>query len=132
VQATTTTKDGPFVTTAQRNFQYPLTIDFAYVVNTDNTSDQKTTVHEGWTRDESTRLDGFPISWSSTANNVDATDTLSFDASGNFLGPTGSKTTGTYTWRNLWGGCYSRTVTAAAQALTAVTDGQGCGGHFHF
>jgi hypothetical protein len=132
VQATTTTKDGPFVTTAQRNFQYPLTIDFAYVVNTDNTSDQKTTVHEGWTRDESTRLDGFPISWSSTANNVDATDTLSFDASGNFLGPTGSKATGTYTWRNLWGGCYSRTVTAAAQALTDVTDGQGCGGHGHF
>jgi hypothetical protein len=132
VNATTTTQNGPFVTTAQRNFQYPLAIDFAFVVNPDKSEYQKTTVSQGWTRDEGTSLFGFPLSRSNTTNTVNATDTLSFDSSGNFLGPSDTKTSQTYTWKDLFGGCYSRTITAESSALTSVKDGRGCEDHWHF
>jgi hypothetical protein len=38
----------------------------------------------------------------------------------------GSKTSQTYTWRNSLGTCYSRTIKAAAQVLTAVDDDGDC------
>ncbi|HTW47130.1 MAG TPA: peptide-N4-asparagine amidase [Acidobacteriaceae bacterium] len=128
VSSTTTTRDGPFVTTAQRNFRYPLNIDYNFVVNSDGSADQYTTVQQGWTKDEAKNLDGFPIEGSNTSNSVNATDTLQFNASGDFIGNVNSRTTGTYTWKDSSGGCYSRTISAAAQALTGVKDGQGCGG----
>lgn len=126
VNATTVTRDGPFVTTAQRNFRYPLNIDYNFVVNADGSIDQYTTVQQGWTRNEAKNLDGFPIEGSNTSNNVNSTDTEQVSASGVFSN-FNSKASGTYTWRDLYGGCYSRTITADAQALTSVKDGQGCG-----
>ena len=51
---------------------------------------------------------------------------LPFDASGAFLGPMGSKTSQTYTWKDSLGGCYSRTIVAEAQKLTRVDNGDGC------
>jgi hypothetical protein len=64
-------------------------------------------------------------------NEVDATDTLKWDSSGNFLGPTGSSTTQVYRFNNSKGDCYNRTITAAAQKLTSVSGDQNCddGGH---
>lgn len=126
VRATTTTKDGPFVTTSQRNFQYPLDIDYNFVFNSDGTETQYTTVHQSWVRDEATTFEGFLVTSSTTSNSVSATDTLFLDSNFNVTGNQNSSTSGTYTWHNNLGGCYSRTITAAAQKLTSVKDGQGC------
>jgi hypothetical protein len=127
VNAATITRNGPFITTAQRNFRYPLNIDYNFVENTDGSIDQYTTVQQGWTKDEAKNLDGFPIEWSSASNSVNAGDTEQVDSSGVFSN-FNSKTSGTYTWRNSLGGCYSRTLSANMQVLTSVKDGEGCGG----
>jgi hypothetical protein len=126
VDSTSVTKQGWSETTTERHFRYPLTIDFSYVVNSDGSADQTTTVDQGYDKHEKTSQGGWPVYESSVHNEVKATDTLPFDASGNFLGPTGSKTSQTYTWKDSQGGCYSRTIKAAAQALTSVEDGRDC------
>jgi hypothetical protein len=115
----------------EQHFSYPLTIDYSFVVNADGsfsqttTSDQKDLVREvnnaGWG----------PAQVSNLSNEVHATDTLNWDSSGNFLGPTGSKTTQTYRQQASPGQCWNRTLTAAAQVLTSVTDGPGCQNNSH-
>jgi hypothetical protein len=71
-------------------------------------------------------VNGFNYFASNLDNEVHAADTLNFDASGNFTGNTNSKTWQTYTWKDSLGQCWSRTLTANAQKLTAVKDGAGC------
>ena len=63
---------------------------------------------------------------SELSNHVHATDTLKWDASGNFLGPTGARTTQTYRLHDPSRGCYDRTITAENQKLVSVSDGPGC------
>ena len=49
-------------------------------------------------------------------NEVNAAATLNWDSSGNFLGPSGSKTWQTYTQTDTTGQCYRRTLTAKARS----------------
>jgi hypothetical protein len=126
VDSTSVTKQGWWETKTEEHFRYPLTIDFSYVVNSDGSVDQTTTVAQGYDKHKKTSQGGWPVYESSVHNEVKSTDTLPFDASGNFLGPMGSKTSQTYTWKNSDGACYSRTIKAAAQVLTSVEDGKDC------
>jgi len=128
VDSTSTTNQGWLVTKTEEHFRYPLTIDFSYVVNADGSQDQTTSVTQAYDRHEITSANGWQGYESRVHNEVRSTDTLPFDASGNFLGPMGSKTSSTYTWKDSYGGCYSRTIKAAAQALTSVESGNDCGG----
>jgi hypothetical protein len=126
VQSITTTQQGPQTTTSEKDFDYPLNIDYLYAVNPDGSSAQTTTVHQGDQRNEDTGYNRFPLYSSSLTNEVNSTDVLDFNAAGDFTGNSGSQSTGTYTWKNSRGGCYSRTITSKSQVLTAVTNGQGC------
>ncbi len=126
MDATSVTREGWLTTEREQHFRYPLTIDFSYVVNADNSQDETTTAHQGYDVQVTTRLNGWPVYDSKLHNEVHATDTLPFDASGAFLGPMGSKTSQTYTWKDSLGGCYSRTIVAEAQKLTRVDNGDGC------
>ncbi|HEY1500184.1 MAG TPA: peptide-N4-asparagine amidase [Acidobacteriaceae bacterium] len=126
VDSSSVTKEGWLETKKEQHFRYPLTINFSFVVNSDNSEDQTTTVKQGFDTQERTSLNGWPLYDSKVHEETNATDTLPFDASGNFLGPMGSKTSQTYTWRNSLGTCYSRTIKAAAQVLTAVDDDGDC------
>jgi hypothetical protein len=122
----TTVRGGINSGVVEQHFSYPLTINFSFLVASDGsfsqstTSDQQDDVHEvnntGWG----------PALVSDESNQVRATDTLKWDSSGNLIGPTGSKTTQTYRLHTSKGQCWDRTITAAAQVLTAVTDGPGC------
>lgn len=126
VDATTLTKEGWLQTKTERHFRYPLTIDFSFVENADKSEDQTTTVHQAFDTHETTSLNGWQVGENRVHDEVQSTDTLPFDATGAFLGPMGSKTSSTYTWKNAQGECYSRTIKAAAQALTSVENGGGC------
>lgn len=126
VHSITTTQQGPQSVTRQQDFQYPLNIDYLYAVNSDGSSAQTTTVHQADQKNKSTRFNWLPVDSSSLNNAVDSTDTLNFDASGNFTGNTGSQSTGTYTWSNSRGGCFSRTITQKSQVLTSVKDQPWC------
>lgn len=127
VESWTTTKDGALTTTKEQHFLYPLTLNFSFVANADGSSDDVTTVGQGYRNTEKTALNGFPVYSSSIREEDQTTDTLPFDASGAFLGPANSNASQSYVWRDSTGHCYSRTITAAAQKLMSVIDGQGCG-----
>jgi Peptide N-acetyl-beta-D-glucosaminyl asparaginase amidase A len=126
VDSRTTTQDGFFATTNEQHFSYPLTIDFSFLVNPDGSETQTTTVAQKDLISESKSLNGRTFYESNLSNEVNATDTLPFNSSGAFLGPTGSKTTQTYTTNDSLGHCYSRTLTAETQVLTSVVDGKDC------
>jgi hypothetical protein len=125
LDSTTTTKDAFFVNTTEQHFSYPLTIDFSFLVNSDGSVTQATTVAQKDLVSESKSLNGFKFYDSNLSNEVNATDTLNI-TSGGALGNSGSKTTQTYSANDSLGNCYSRTITAVAQTLTSVEDGKDC------
>jgi hypothetical protein len=126
VDSRITTHGGPNEGVVEKHFSYPLTIDYSFIVNPDGSysqtvkTDQQDLVREIPNNDDGSAL------VSSERNEVSATDTLNWDASGNFLGPTGSKTTQTYRLQNADGYCWDRTLTAAAQKLFSIIGGPGC------
>ncbi|HTX41236.1 MAG TPA: peptide-N4-asparagine amidase [Acidobacteriaceae bacterium] len=132
VHSTTTTQQGWQTTSSEENFEYPLNIDFLYAVNADGSSAQTTTVHQADEKNVGTGFGRFPLYNSNLSNQVDSTDTLNFSAAGAFTGNTDSQTTGTYTWRDSRGECYSRTIASKAQVLTSVKTGPGCFAHNPF
>ena len=131
VDSRTSIREGPFVTTNEQHFSYPLTIDFSFIVNPDGSFYQTTTSSQKDLVRADEDINGFKVFESRLRNEVNATDTLNWDSSGNFLGPSGSTTTQTYRSNDSLGNCYSRTLTASAQKLASVTDGQGCESHRH-
>jgi Peptide N-acetyl-beta-D-glucosaminyl asparaginase amidase A len=123
VDARTSTREGSREAVREEHYAYPLFINYAYEVAADGTATQLTSVDQ---RDQ-VRDSGGPF-WSAAReldNHVVSQDTLSFDASGNLIGNSASKTTQTY---DLAGGfeCWDRTISAEAQKLTAVHGGE-CG-----
>jgi hypothetical protein len=125
--STTTTQMGPYVSTKVEHFRYPLTLNSVELVNPDGSVDLTTTVGQGFNKTESTSLNGAGAVTSSVREQDQAADTLLFDSSFNLVGNKNSTATQSYVGRNSLGQCYSRTITASAQVLTSVTDGQGCG-----
>jgi hypothetical protein len=122
LDARVVTREGAREEIRTRHLAYPLNINYSYLVNADGSVTQTTSVRQG---DESQESDGTPWSLARLSNEVRASDTLNWDASGNFLGPTGAATTQSYTQSGPWG-CYGRTLTARNQVLTALKNGTGC------
>lgn len=132
VHSVTRTEQGPFVTTSIEDLKYPLDIAYDFVENADGSFAQTTTVKQGYDKDENTTLDGFPIHNSQLSEQVDSTDVLDISSGFSITGNSGSKSSQTYTWKDSWGGCYSRTIASANQVLTSVTNEPGCHEHFPF
>jgi hypothetical protein len=126
LDSTTTTKDAFFINTTEQHFSYPLTIDYSFLVNPDGTATQVATIAQKDLVSESKSLNGFKFYDSNLSNEINAADTLNFNSSFEVVGNSGSKTTQTYSANDSLGHCYSRTITAVAQALTSVEDGQDC------
>lgn len=132
VHSVATTEQGPFVTTSIEDFKYPLNIDYLFAENTDGSFTQTTTVKQSYLKDDNTNLNGFPTYNSELSNQVSSTDVLDISSGFSITGNSGSKTSQTYTSWDSSGGCYSRTITSAAQVLTSVTNGPGCFARFPF
>ncbi len=126
VDSRTTTRDAFFVNTTEQHFSYPLTVDFSFLVKSDGGFTQATTIAQKDIIRESKSLNGFKFFDSNLSNEVNSTDTLGFNSSGALLGHTGSQATQTYRTKDSFGHCFSRTITAAGQVLTSVSDGEGC------
>lgn len=126
VDSQTTTLGGPYSGMVEKRFTYPLVVDYSFIVNADGSYTQVvTTDQKDLVSDERNGM-GFRGYQSNLSNEVHATDTLNWDSNGNLIGPTGSKTTQAYQFKDSSGRCYDRTLTAEAQALTSVTDGREC------
>jgi hypothetical protein len=125
VDSETTTHGGPLESKNEEHFSFPLTIDYNFVANPDGSADQVVSVNQQYLLNVKDHVNGSAVYTSSTSNQVQAQDTLVFNTNGTY-GPSGAKTTQSYFFQNSKGDCYSRTLTAAANVLTAVTNGQGC------
>ncbi|HEY2469164.1 MAG TPA: peptide-N4-asparagine amidase [Terracidiphilus sp.] len=126
LDSTVTTKGGAFAGTVQKHFSYPLNLDYSFIVNADGSFKQTTTADQQDLLQTQDNPERAKTSISDLSNHVTATDTLNWDSSGNFLGPTGAHTTQTYRQHDPSRGCYDRTLTAENQKLVSAKDGPGC------
>ena len=126
LDSTVTTKGGAYAGTVETHFSYPLNLTYSFVVNSDGSFSQTTNS----TQQDLERSQDNPMGSRATitdlSNTVTASDTLNWDTNGNFLGPTGAKTTQSYRLQQPSAGCYDRTITAENQKLVSVKDGPGC------
>ncbi len=115
--------DGPANSTV--NWSFPLTMDIDFEVASDGSQTQATTVAQNYARQYSEAGPGGH--YASNRNQTDnAADTLNFDSSGNFTGPSGQQASQSYLFTDSNGSCYSRSIAASAGAITSVTDGAAC------
>ncbi len=126
VNSTTITRQGPLATTSQANYEYPLNIDYSFDQNTDGSYTQTTAVEQGDLEQKDSTFAGLPSYQSELSNQVNSKDVLYVSPGFSITGNSGSQSSGTYTWKDSRGGCYSRTLTSEAQVLTSVTSGQRC------
>lgn len=121
-----TTKDASGSTVYTVNHDWPLLLNITVLVASDGSETQTTTSNQYFEEDEAAKQNGQAINFSLVKNRVTTTDTLNFDASGNFTGNTGQSSAQSYFGANSTGYCYSRGLTAAGNVLTGITNGQGC------
>jgi hypothetical protein len=105
---------------------WPLSVDYGFYVVTDGSAAQTTTILQGLNRSVEVGIGGFDSRTANLAQAMTTTDTLLFDAGGNATGRTSQSSEQSYVYADPYGACYSRTITTAAGALTAVEDGAGC------
>jgi hypothetical protein len=115
--STVTTSSASGTTAVEFNITMPLHVNYSQVLNADGTYAVTTTVdmHDGY------KQSGPNDYGSSSEEEVTATDTLNYDASGNYTGHSNANTQGTYASFDTDGNSYSKTLTAAGNVLTATS-----------
>jgi peptide N-acetyl-beta-D-glucosaminyl asparaginase amidase A len=118
---TQTSSAGIDFTTDQQS--YPLSVVYSYKVNPDGTASEPAAISQEYSDQNTTQKNGKTVSSTNTNDKVTSTDTLNFDASGNFSGNSGQASSQSYLFQDLVS-CYDVTLTAANNVLTSVQ--QGC------
>jgi hypothetical protein len=131
VDSRTTIRGGPNSGVVEQHFSYPLNIDYSFIANADGTYTQTTTVDQHDLVRLRRSSDGDGAFVSNLENEVHSADTLFLSSGFAITGNTGSQTTQTYRLHTSSGDCWDRTIGAAAQKLTSVTDGPGCNNDGH-
>ncbi len=126
VVSTSTTIDSSGTSNRSRNWSFPLALDYKFVSNPDGSAYQTTTADQRHDVHDNASPAGKPRYFNSLDYHDQTADTLQFDSSGNLTGTRGQKATQSYLYKDSYARCYSRTVNAAAGAVTAVTDGANC------
>jgi hypothetical protein len=116
VHTQTITKDSRGTRVVSGQHSFPLNLDITVLVNADGSESQTTTSDQVDLVDLS---DGSrPLFYS--REEVKSADTLNFDASGNFTGNTGTKSSATDEQFNGWGEYYFLGLKASGNVLTAI------------
>jgi Peptide N-acetyl-beta-D-glucosaminyl asparaginase amidase A len=139
ISSETTTRRGEDgdddVSLSRQRFEWPLDLGFSFIVNADGSGgSQTTTIKQQFVSLQTGRgYDGHgdDDSFSLVSNTVTPSDTLLFDANFNITGSTGQQSTQKFFSNDSAGGCFSRTITAAAGLLTSIKDGKGCDDDHH-
>ena len=121
-----TTKNDSGTTVYTVHHEWPLLLNITVLAAPGGTETQTTTSNQYFEEDEEAKHNGQAINFSLVQNRVTTTDTLNFDASGNFTGNSNQSSAQNYFGSNSAGYCYSRDLTAAANVLATVTNNQGC------
>jgi hypothetical protein len=113
-------------TTVDANYSYPFSVNYNAVLNSNGSESVTTQTDQQYTL-ATTQLLGTDTQYSATdSNNVLAQDTLNFDASGNFTGISGTKSSQTDSYTDSFGACSSETLTSAGEKLNSVVYNAAC------
>jgi len=121
---TTNSPKNNYVTVINRN--WPLLLNITLLVAPDGSLTQTTTSNQYLETDATSRHNGAVTTSTLVQNRVTTTDTLNFNSSGNFTGNSNQSSAQNFFETNSTGYCYSRDITAAANVLASISDGQGC------
>ncbi len=105
---------------------WPLIVDISLLFNSDGTVDQTTSINQNYNQNQQETHNGQATSFSQVHDGVTTADTLEFDSSFNLIGNENQSSSQAFYENNSTGYCYSRSLTAANNVLTAVTNGVGC------
>lgn len=118
---------GRFVIGEHREkLRYPLHLDINEQVAADGSFTLATTAHQGYLQDGAHGLFGLTLYRSHLTNTVDSSDTLAFDANGNFTGHNGQQSSQKFAFHDSLGGCYRSAVATLAGVVTSYDNGEGC------
>jgi hypothetical protein len=126
VDSETTTRTGFLVEKVTKHISFPLTLNYALAYNANGTYTQVVSSNQQDVHTEAKTLNNFPIYESNSQEQVSSKDTLQYDANFNLTAAGVGKSSASYLSNDSLGDCYSRSLTAANQVLTSVTDGKGC------
>jgi Peptide N-acetyl-beta-D-glucosaminyl asparaginase amidase A len=126
IHSVVTTKNAGGNTVNTVNHTWPLKLNITIKVQKDGTETQTTTSNQYFQTDQAAHHNAQATTSSLVQNRVTTTDTLNFDAGGNFTGNSNQASAQTYFDSDSTGYCYSEALTAAGNVLTGVTNGTGC------
>ena len=126
VDSETTTRDGFLVEKTSKHISFPLTLDYTFLNNPDGTFTQTVSVNQQNLHTDAKSLNGFSYFQANSQEQVASKDTIQFDANFNLTAPGVGSSSASYSTNDSLGDCYSRSLTAADQKLTSVSDGKGC------
>ena len=129
VDAKVTTDEGHIHTAREVHTSYPFTINLSDTFLSNGDVPQVTSINQQYKKDETEKLEGFPVFHSSESNEVKTQDSTEFvlGSGGYSLGPsTGQSSQQTYRYHDSRGDCYNRTLKAANLVLTKVDDDGDC------
>jgi hypothetical protein len=119
--------DGNDELSSQR-FDWPLDLDFSFVLNPDGGGSQTTKINQQFESITTGRGENGQDSFSIVSNTVTPSDTLLFNSNFQITGSTGQQNTQTFFSHDSAGGCFGRTITASAGVLTGISDTKSCAG----
>jgi hypothetical protein len=132
VDSETTTRDGFLVETKSQHISFPLTLDYSFLNNPDGTYTQIVSSNQQNLHTDTKSLNGFSLFQSNSQEQVVSKDTLQFNANFNVTAPGVGSSSASYSSNDSLGDCYSRSLTAADQKLTSITDVKGCNNNHWF
>ena len=102
-----------------KELQWPLTLNYSFLVNPDGSADQTTTIQQQYRQHEVDSGSGGPAYVSDLTVTDTPADTLVFSSS---VFPQDQSSTQHYVFVDNRGACWDRTISASGGALTSVTD----------
>jgi hypothetical protein len=107
-------------------YSYPLTLSYVELVGASGSGQVKTTLDQEYHTDTVVSANGLPTAEYQFVNAITPTDTLLFNASGNITGNSRQSSTEVYATTGTGQGCFTRTLKAVANVLTAATTSASC------
>jgi hypothetical protein len=120
------------VETKSQHISFPLTLDYSFLNNPDGTYTQIVSSNQQNLHTDAKSLNGFSLFQSNSQEQVVSKDTLQFNANFNVTAPGVGSSSASYSSNDSLGDCYSRSLTAADQKLTSITDVKGCNNNHWF
>ncbi len=123
ISSKTSTRGGDGEKTVLLREDWPLHLDFQFVVNPDGSAAQTTTIDQAFNSSQATSGDDGDSQFSVVSNRVTPVDTLIFNTDGSVTAGPGQASAQTYFSQDSKGNCFSRTIKAAGGVLTSVEEG---------